>query len=963
VEEESDLTEGGTRMSPSIGIRELERSPMSVRRLEMAKRTTGGVLFVGTTAAAIASSSLFASLGLLPMPAMAMPPVLAGSVILLAMALMQRARRPSAILSSMSGGGLVALLALTVGVATARHLGPPGLASWLVALSVRPEAAWDITLIGLALLLSDRVTARGHRPAETFAAIALFSTYLSLVGYAVDWPLVPTIGHYPALSLATSLSFLLIGLGALLLRPEAGIAAALTDPGAGGMLLRRLLPLVIGSPPLVVWLNRTGLLGMLVRTEVEARAVSVAGVLAGVLILGWSARAVSRLELESEQAAHSLSLANADLERRVQERTVELERVNQTLVAEIVERKRVTEVLSRQERQLATAQEFAHLGSWEEDLVTGQVVWSDELYRLLGHQPRAIDASPQTLLEALVPEDREGWESVLAAALDVRQPFAHELRIRRADGATRTWLVMGEHTLDAEGNGIRLVGSAQDITERREIERMKDEFVSVVSHELRTPLTAIRGSLGLLAGGMFGQLATKGQRMLEIALDNSDRLVRLINDILDTERMAAGTAVMDMRLCSAHELVSSALDTVRPMAEAEGVSLEAGEVSGQLWADPDRIQQVLVNLVSNAVKFSPAGRTVHVSAVPDGSTLRVGVRDQGRGIPADKLDRVFDRFQQVDASDARQKGGTGLGLAICRGIVQAHGGQIWAESELGVGTTFTFTLPIPVTSPRHEDDIPPGARVLVCDDDPAVRTQARQLLEQRGCQVLLAHNGAEAIQLARRDHPDVILLDTRMPGMSGRETVRALHGAPETREIPIVLSGGPSAQGTGQLDDGVDWIAKPLTEEALVQSIRRALARTGTAMRVLLVEDDDDLTIVLKALFELHEVECQHASSLAGAIARCEAAPPHLIVLDVVLSDGDGYALVDWLRRHDTLRMIPLVVYSAHDLSDDERRRLMLGPTEFFTKTRIPPEQVEARARHLLNRPTPLATEDVTHAS
>ena len=241
----------------------------------------------------------------------------------------------------------------------------------------------------------------------------------------------------------------------------------------------------------------------------------------------------------------------------------------------------------------------------------------------------------------------------------------------------------------------------RDLTRRRQIERMKSEFVSVVSHELRTPLTSIHGSLTLLASGLLGPTTEKGNRMLEIAVTNTDRLIRLLNDILDVEKLDSGSMEIRRRPCNAGELIRNAADVMRPMAQKHGITLDVGESETAIWADPDRLAQCLTNLLSNAIKFSDAGGRVRVRAVPTAAELRFEVSDEGRGIPWGKQSSIFERFQQVDASDSRKKGGTGLGLAISRSIVQQHGGRIWVESELGKGSTFFFTVPFRKAEPTN----------------------------------------------------------------------------------------------------------------------------------------------------------------------------------------------------------------------------------------------------------------------
>ncbi len=234
----------------------------------------------------------------------------------------------------------------------------------------------------------------------------------------------------------------------------------------------------------------------------------------------------------------------------------------------------------------------------------------------------------------------------------------------------------------------------QDITERRRIERMKGEFMAVVSHELRTPLTSLRGALGLLGSGRMGSIPEPGGRMLSIALSNAERLGRLVNDILDLEKLNAGRFHLDRKMHNLAEVAQQALDVVRPVADRAQVQLQCKLAEVQVWCDADRILQTLINLLGNALKFSPAGSTVWLEMQLLPAQVRVSVRDQGRGIPDDKTEVIFEQFEQVDASDVREKGGTGLGLPICRGIVQQHGGRIWVESVLGVGSTFSFILPL-----------------------------------------------------------------------------------------------------------------------------------------------------------------------------------------------------------------------------------------------------------------------------
>jgi PAS domain S-box-containing protein len=325
---------------------------------------------------------------------------------------------------------------------------------------------------------------------------------------------------------------------------------------------------------------------------------------------------------------------------------------------------------------------------------------------------------------------------------------------------------------------------ARDISERKEVDRLKGEFVSMVSHELRTPLTSIRGALGLLAGGRLDATPEKRQRMLDLAAGNTDRLIRLINDILDVERVSSGGASFEQVNCAVNPLVEQVVDTVTPLAEKAGITLQWTADDAHVWADPDRVTQTLSNLVDNAIKFSPAGSTIDIRATADASVVTFAVQDRGRGIPREKLGAVFDRFQQVDASDSRDKGGSGLGLAISRAIVQQHGGTMWVDSTLGEGSTFYFTIPL-VADQLVLAGNAGAPLVLICDDDVDLVVVLRATLEQRGYRVMTAHRGKEAMDRFDAVAADVMILDWVLPDMTGIKVLRHVNGKPRVPKIIV----------------------------------------------------------------------------------------------------------------------------------------------------------------------------------
>lgn len=367
-------------------------------------------------------------------------------------------------------------------------------------------------------------------------------------------------------------------------------------------------------------------------------------------------------------------------------------------VEDISDRKKTEAALRESEELFRRAFDDAPIGI---SLVTpnGQFLKANAYYcNMLGYtEAELLDLTFQEITHPVdLKPDLEGLQQMLKGEISTLQL---EKRYIAKDGTIIPTFMRTAPIRDSAGTILYLIGQIQDIRERLKVEQMKDEFISVISHELRTPLTSIRGALGILSTGIYANRPEKAQHMLEIALNNSDRLVRLINDILDLERLQSGKVELVMQPCQISDLMQQAIDSVQAIADQSAITLSLTPLSATIWAAPDAIVQTLTNLLSNAIKFSFPGGTVALKAelrVLDRSSpdLLLSVTDQGRGIPADKLDMIFEQFQQVDVSDSQKKGGTGLGLAICKNIVQQHGGKIWVDSRIGHGSTFYVSLPI-----------------------------------------------------------------------------------------------------------------------------------------------------------------------------------------------------------------------------------------------------------------------------
>lgn len=328
-----------------------------------------------------------------------------------------------------------------------------------------------------------------------------------------------------------------------------------------------------------------------------------------------------------------------------------------------------------------------------------------------------------------------------------------------------------------------------ELLQMREVERLKDEFISTVSHELRTPLTSVRGALGLVLGGpLSGDLNPKARDLLRIALSNSERLIRLINDILDVEKMEAGQMTMNEQRCDLGSILRTTVAGVQSVAHDAGVRIVIeGDSIVSVSGDADRLVQVFTNLVSNAIKFSPRGEEIRLRAEVRGERVSIHVSDRGPGIAPEFRDRIFGKFQQADGSAVRRPGGTGLGLAIARAIAEMHGGTIRFETALGVGTTFTVDLPCvaaQVQSAAREQGT--GPRLLIVEQDDSMRSILETLCASLA-EVVGARTGEEALAATRGAPFDAIIIDPHLPDVDGFAFVRRLRETQAYASSPVLV--------------------------------------------------------------------------------------------------------------------------------------------------------------------------------
>lgn len=505
---------------------------------------------------------------------------------------------------------------------------------------------------------------------------------------------------------------------------------------------------------------------------------------------------------------------------------------------------------------------------------------------------------------------REQHDGYLARYLESGQRkvigVGREVVALRKDGTTfPAELSVSEFHL---GSRRFFTGVLRDISDRKRVERLQAEFVSTVSHELRTPLTSIRGALGLVAGGVTGDLPKEAREYVEIALSNSERLVRLINDILDFEKMQSGTMEFRLSSLSLRAALASAVAANAAFASAHGARIVLVEPvpAGEVVADPDRLAQVLANLISNAVKFSPPGAPVEVGAAARGRTVRVTVRDRGPGIPEEFRSRIFQRFAQADASTTRAQGGTGLGLSISKSIVEKLRGTIGFEPATGSGTVFYFDLPL-FPPPDVGAHPAPQPQVLVCEDDPDFSFLLEQLLSSSGYRVHVSPTVERARRLLAEHFYDAVTLDLRLADGDGTPVIDAMRSTDRHRHTPIVVVTGSVGAVGGLALAMADVLTKPIDESRLLASLEAAIAgRRRERPRLLHVEDDPDLRrIIRRTLPEAWQV--QTAESLRAGREALSQGPFDLVLLDLGLPDGPGESLLGLVGR------TPVVIFSARE--------------------------------------------------
>jgi PAS domain S-box-containing protein len=553
---------------------------------------------------------------------------------------------------------------------------------------------------------------------------------------------------------------------------------------------------------------------------------------------------------ERERAEITLQQTNLELEMRVAQRTEALARANQ----------RVRD----NEERLRLAIDMAGIAPWELDVSATtagagsppeEPRWSWNLRRPLQRWTAALEAqwglAPGTvttyddLHRHVHPDDRAALEAQWAAALAEGRPFEIEYRIVSGSGATRWIYSKGEPVYNEAGQPTRLIGNNIDITERkrtdealRTADRNKSEFIAMLAHELRNPLAPIRTAAEILSRTGGGDSAH--DHAVDVIGRQVRQMTRLVDDLLDVNRIAQGKITLQTTAVELGQVLSETAETCRPLFDDGGVQLTVALPSSpiRVAADPARLAQIVHNLLSNAAKFTPRGGHVRLSVQADGGSAVIRVLDDGIGIAREQIDQVFERFFQVDTSLERATGGLGLGLTLVKTLAELHHGTVQAHSPgKGLGTEFIVRLPMPVEPPQMAAPAMPAAqteqvsrRILIVDDNRDSAESLALLLEMAGHTTHVAHDGLDAVEMAARIRPDLVLLDLGLPRLNGYDAARRIRALPSGGPVVIVAVTGWGQDSDRQktVEAGFDvHLVKPVDPDVLIKLIASHPAAQG----------------------------------------------------------------------------------------------------------------------------------------
>ncbi|MDP9185642.1 MAG: response regulator, partial [Actinomycetota bacterium] len=536
---------------------------------------------------------------------------------------------------------------------------------------------------------------------------------------------------------------------------------------------------------------------------------------------------------------------------------------------------------------------------------------------------------------------RHGWRSMVVVPLRREDEIIGALIVRRTvRGALPTATVRLLETLASQSvvaiHNARVFHQLEQKTRELEVaSQHKTDFLASMSHELRTPLNAVIGFSDVLLDRMFGELNERQDEYVRDIRNSGRHLLELINEILDLSKVEAGQMELDLDAVSLPDLIEHGVAMVRERAGGHKISLacDVDPGLGTAHADELKLKQVIVNLLTNAVKFTPDGGAVTVTALRVGTEAQVSVRDTGIGIAAAEQDRIFEAFQRGGRAARTSTEGTGLGLTLSKRIIDLHGGRLWMKSELGVGSTFSFAIPlVPATAAavdqRAEPSEPAGeasdsaSSVMVVEDDRRSADLLRVYLEDAGYAVSIARDGVEGLELARRLHPAAVILDILLPRLNGWDLLAQLKSDPATSAIPVLIVSMVDEQGAGFALGAAEYLVKPVDRVGLLAALSRCVSPPRERRTLVAIDDDPVDLDLLEAVLAPEGWRVVRATGGEEGVRAVRRERPDVVVLDLLMPDLDGFAVVEQLRADPIIGDIPVVVLTSREMTRADRERL-----------------------------------------
>ncbi len=504
----------------------------------------------------------------------------------------------------------------------------------------------------------------------------------------------------------------------------------------------------------------------------------------------------------------------------------------------------------------------------------------------------------------------------------------------------------------------RLIGVAvvlRDITEEKNIEERKEEFVNIISHELRTPLTSIGGALDLLIHRFAGDVNDKQDRYLRLAKSSCDKLNMIIDELLDISRFEKGKLQLDLNPIELCQLIRDAVENYNAAAHQREIDLvlDLKQESIEIEADRNRLHQVLNNLLSNALKFCTKGGLTKIEIIQNeviSDFIAVSVFNDGNEIDEKDQERIFDKFEQARRNRDGNVVGSGLGLSICKGIIEAHEGCIWVESGKGQGTRFIFTLPARHSGSASESSIRKSALnttsgslvrfktpplILLAHNESQVAFLLKGYLLKNGYRVLIADDVKETVKLARERHPHLIVMNIGENTLNGLEITDILQHDPETRETPVLLMSRDDQEEESYRVQAAAFVKEPIHIQVFAQTVENLLEARNIVKRlykVLIVDDDPAIRSVCREVLEKQGYAILEAESGREALEKLSKNSVDVVLLDVMLPDFDGFQVTEKIREDRNTAGIPIIFISARGGTSDRVRALKLGADDYMIK-------------------------------